>query len=152
MLLVNCAVGNSGNLTIYGGTYSAPNHGGLYCNMGSSNVTNIYGGKFYNSATAGEYSLAGVTAYGGMYSSGAGTLNVENATIIGGNHGFRQKDGAVNTTFKNTHIEGQNDVFSVASGTLNIGEGVTVKSKTGLLVEANPAGTINDPNNVLGLN
>lgn len=148
----NCAVGNLGNLTVYGGTFSSPNHGGLYCDMNSSNVTNIYGGKFYNSATAGEYSLSGVTAYGGMYSSGAGTLNVENATIIGGNHGFRQKDGAVNTTFKNTHIEGQNDVFSVASGTLNIGEGVTVKSKTGRLVEANPAGTINDPNNILGLN
>lgn len=120
--------------------------------MSSTNITNIYGGKFYNSATAGEYSLNGVTAYGGMYSSGVGTITVTNSTVIGGNHGYRQKDADTITTFKNTYIEGQNDVFSVASGTLNIGEGVTVKSKTGRLVEANPAGTINDPNNILGLN
>lgn len=135
---------------INGGTYSAPNHGGLY-NLKSKTI-NINSAYFYNSKITGDTPTAPCTAYGGMYSSGAGTITVTNSTVIGGNHGYRQKDANTITTFKNTYIEGQNDVFSISSGTLNIGEGVTVKSKTGVIVEANSTGTINDPNNILGLN
>ena len=141
---------NTAVVKINGGTYSAPNHGGLY-NLKSKTI-DINSAYFYNSKTTGEIPTAPCTAYGGMYSSGVGTITVTNSTVIGGNHGYRQKDANTNTTFKNTYIEGQSDVFSISSGTLNIGEGVTVKSKTGLLVEANPTGTINDPNNILGLN
>ncbi|MGN0005334.1 MAG: beta strand repeat-containing protein [Candidatus Gastranaerophilaceae bacterium] len=135
---------------INGGTYSSPNHGGIY-NMNSKTI-DINSAYLYNSKTNGELSDAPCTAFGGMYSSGTGTITVTNSTILGGNHGYRQKDGATNITFKNSYIEGINDVFSIASGTLNIDEGVRVKSKTGTIIEANPAGTINDPYNVLGLN
>lgn len=147
----NCAISvdHDAVVNINGGTYCSPNHGGLY-NIKSKNVT-INNALFYNSKTSGEDKDATCVAYGGMYSSGPGTIKVSNSRIIGGNHGIRIKNdtgGSANVTIDNSYIEGQNDVLSLAAGTFTVGENVVIKSKTGKLLEDNPQGTLIDPNGV----
>ena len=147
----NCAISvdKDAIVDINGGTYCSPNHGGLY-NVKSKNIT-INNALFYNSKTAGEDKDATCIAYGGMYSSGPGTIKVSNSKIIGGNHGIRIKNdtgGSANVTIDNSYIEGQNDVLSLAAGTFTVGENVVIKSKTGKLIEDNPQGTLVDPNGV----
>lgn len=149
----NCAIGTLYNdttaiININGGTYCSPNHGGLY--NGDSKSIDINNALFYNSKTAGEDQDATCVAYGGMYSEGIGTITVSNSKIIGGSHGIRIKNtsGAANVTVNNTYIEGQNDALSLAAGTFTVGKNVTVKSKSGKLLEDNPQGTLVDPNGV----
>lgn len=151
----NCAIGvndNSAVVNINGGTYSSPNHGGLY-NANSKSI-NINNAIMYNSKTAGEDTTATCTAYGGLYSSGTGAITISNSRIIGGSHCIRIKNegsGSANVSVSNSYLEGQNDVLSLAAGTFTVGENVTLKSKTGRLLEANPAGTLVDPYNVFQL-
>ena len=56
---------------------------------------------------------------------------------------------SVGSTSLDTNIG--EDVLSLAAGTFTVGENVTLKSKTGKLLEANPAGTLVDPYNVFQL-
>ena len=151
----NCANGvndTSAIVNINGGTYSSPNHGGLYnANCKSINIKNAI---MYNSKTSGEKKDAPCVAYGGLYSSGAGNITITNSKILGGNHCIRIKNegsGSANVLVSNSYLEGQNDVLSLAAGTFTVGENVTLKSKTGKLLEANPAGTLVDPYNVFQL-
>lgn len=147
----NCAitVDKSAVVKIDGGTYYSPNHGGLYnVNCKSIDINNAL---FYNSKTAGEDKDATCIAYGGMYSSGPGTITVSNSIILGGSHGIRIKNdtgSSANMTISNSYIEGQNDVLSLAAGTFTVGENVVIKSKTGKLIEDNPQGTLVDPNGI----
>lgn len=140
--------GINSNVNIDGGTYCSPNHGGLYNVRGKSII--IKNALLYNSKTSGEDKDATCVAYGGMYSSGPGTITVSNSRILGGSHGIRIKSesGAANITIDNSYIEGQNDVLSLAAGTFTVGENVVIKSKTGKLIEDNPQGTLVDPNGV----
>ena len=151
----NCAVGvhnTSAIVNINGGTYSSPNHGGLY-NADCKSI-NIKNAIMYNSKTSGEEKDAPCVAYGGLYSSGAGNITITNSKILGGNHCIRIKNessGSANVIVSNSYLEGQNDVLSLAAGTFTVGENVTLKSKTGRLLEANPSGTLVDPYNVFQL-
>lgn len=137
---------------IVSGTYSSPNHGGLYnANCKSINIKNAI---MYNSKTSGEEKDAPCVAYGGLYSSGAGNIAITNSKILGGNHCIRIKNegsGSANVLVSNSYLEAQNDVLSLAAGTFTVGENVTLKSKTGRLLEANPAGNLVDPYNVFQL-
>lgn len=138
--------GINSNVNINGGTYCSPNHGGLYNVRGKSII--IKNAVLYNSKTSGEDKDAVCEAYGGMYSSGPGTITISNSRILGGSHGIRVKNesGAANITINNSYIEGQNDVLSLTAGTFTVGENVVIKSKTGKLIEDNPQGTLVDPN------
>ena len=148
----NCAIsvdGVNATVNIDGGTYCSPNHGGMY-NLKSKTV-NIKNAFFYNSKTSGGDKDATCIAYGGMYSSGPGTITVSNSRILGGSHGIRIKNdtgGSANITINNSYIEGQNDVLSLTAGTFTVGENVVIKSKTGKLIEDNPQGTLVDPNGI----
>ena len=132
-------------VNIEGGYFTSPNHGGLY--NGNCNTINITGGTFCILKNNEGNVNTNCTPFGGIYSSGAGTITVSNSKIIGGSHGIRIKNtsGAANVTVHNTYIEGQDDVLSLAAGTFTVGKDVTVKSKSGKLLEDNPAGTLVDP-------
>lgn len=124
--------------TIYGGTFCSANHGGMYDVGLSGSVTNIYGGKFYNTQTAGEETISGVTAFGGFYCGANSVINIENATIMGGASGLRIKNAdsvpvtvtGSNVTISNSYVEGTNQAFSIDVGQLTINEGVTTKYGT----------------------
>lgn len=139
----NSAIGIRGVTTstnIYGGTFCSANHGGIYDDGFAGSITNIYGGKFYNTQTAGEETVSGVTAFGGFYCGANSIINIENATIMGGASGLRIKnDDSVsvpetvtgsNVTISNSYVEGTNRAFSIDVGQLTINEGVTTKYGT----------------------
>ena len=139
----NSAIGVRGITTstnIYGGTFCSANHGGIYDDGFAGSITNIYGGKFYNTQTAGEETVSGVTAFGGFYCGANSIINIENATIMGGASGLRIKNDdsasvpetvtGSNVTISNSYVEGTNRAFSIDVGQLTINEGVTTKYGT----------------------
>lgn len=135
---VGFAMFGDSNISIYGGDYASPEHGGFY-NAGSSNSTlNIYGGKFWNNMTeikdyvdmydgisvGTSKELYGVIAFGGFYCySNAGEVNISNAEISGGFNGLRIKwhDGnTCVTTIRDTDVNSTRYAISIDAGTLNL--------------------------------
>ena len=96
----NCGVSchEGSNVIFNSGTFKSPNHGGAYILSGSSGHCEINGGTFKSNYS--EYTqemLNGVHTHGGLYFGYNGddnnpwTVNVKNATIIGGTQGVRVK-------------------------------------------------------------
>ncbi|MBQ2642299.1 MAG: right-handed parallel beta-helix repeat-containing protein [Eubacterium sp.] len=102
---VNVKGGNSGilascgsNVVIDGGTFESPNHGGIYCATGSSGTFEINGGTFKNNwNTSDQDVVKDIVPYGGGYfgtddtTSDEWSIDIKNATFIGGKVGIMQK-------------------------------------------------------------
>ena len=151
---------NVGELNIYNGYFCSPNHGGFYFSANSDSIMNIYGGIFYNTQFYNtKYDKierpSGISGFGAAYAySDSGTINIENATFIGGGTGIRIKsyNSGTSTTInvKNSYVEGYDQAFSIDAGTFNINENVKIKyiKSNGQPIQKN-GGTVNDPYSIL---
>ncbi len=132
------------DITLNGGTYCSPNHGGLYeCSAEGSTIT-IDGARLYNTQTAGEESYIwnndGIIPYGGTYLSGYAVTRITNSRVEGGTHGIRLRAGGAAGAaeyekhpicyLENTFVSGTSDAFSLLVGEMYLGKGVTTSYTT----------------------
>ena len=107
------------NITINGGTFKSPSHGGAYVSCGSTGKFEVNGGTFCNNRNEFDSkTVEGIPAYGGMYVGTSSTtekwsINIRNARIINecGDQGLVQKsnDGYIPATINlyDTYISGK---------------------------------------------